>query len=89
MGVDEPALYSYAAPEPAGYSESRVAPAGAYYHPDLHEFILPYEAVRTSPDPRGAILQFAESTYDAAARLGKWPMESLAFHPEELLRKAA
>ena len=38
----------------------------------MHEWILPYEAVRRAPDPAAALLEFAQSTYEAAANLGKW-----------------
>ena len=49
--VDEAAFYAYAYPEPAGYPGQAVQPAAAYYHPQAREFILPYEAVRTAPEP--------------------------------------
>jgi hypothetical protein len=73
----EPAFYAYAVPEPAGLKEASIAPAGAYYHRELGEFILPYEAVRTSDDPDRAILSFVESTYDRAASLGEWDRSAL------------
>src|SRR5262249_32505014 len=38
----EPAFYSYAYPEPSGFAKAPVAPPGAFYSNDLHEFILPY-----------------------------------------------
>ena len=68
----EPAFYAYAVPEPAGLKTARVRPDAAYYHQELGEFVLPYEAVRTSASPDEAIRAFVESTYDAAATLGKW-----------------
>jgi hypothetical protein len=43
----------------------------------LKEFILPYETVRASSDPDKTLLQFAQSTYDAASILGKWDREAL------------
>jgi hypothetical protein len=70
--MPEPAFYAYAYPEPAGYREHRVRPDPTYYHPDLREFVLPYEAVRRAPSPDDAMLQFFESTYEAAAELGAW-----------------
>lgn len=75
--VEEAAFYAYAYPEPSGYSASAVLPAAAYYHPKAREFILPYDAVRTSPDPDGTLLAFLQSTYDAAADLGAWDRGSL------------
>jgi hypothetical protein len=75
--VGEPAFYSYAYPEPAGYAEHAVGPAGAYYHRELREFVLPYEVVRTSPSPDDALLEFAQSTYEAAAEHGGWDRHAL------------
>jgi hypothetical protein len=71
-GLDEPAFYAYAYPEPAGFRAAPVAPAKARFDPTMGEFILPYEAVRTSPTPDQDVLEFLESTYRAAADLGHW-----------------
>jgi hypothetical protein len=68
----EPAFYAYAAPEPAGLKEAPTRPAAAYYHRELGEFILPYDAVRTSSDPEGEIGAFIDSTYQQAATLAQW-----------------
>ena len=68
----EPAFYAYAVPEPDGLKKAPVRPQAAYYHPELNEFILSYEAVRTSISPQEAIEAFVESTYEQAATLGKW-----------------
>jgi hypothetical protein len=68
----EPAFYAYAVPEPAGLKEARVQPDAAYYHRELGEFILPYEAVRTSASPEQALRAFVDSTYQQAATLAKW-----------------
>ena len=73
----EPAFYAYAVPEPPGLKTARVGPAAAYYHQELGEFILPYEAVRTAPSPERAIAEFIDSTYDAAATLAKWDRAGL------------
>jgi hypothetical protein len=75
--VKEPAYYSYASPEPAGFSEYRAGPAAASYRKDLGEFLLPYEAVRTATDPTAAIFDFCQTTYEAAAINAKWPREEL------------
>jgi uncharacterized protein DUF5996 len=75
--VPEPAFYAYAAPEPEGFRENAVRPAAAYYHPELNEFLLPYEAVRTSKDPERDLLAFCQSTYEAAADLGRWDRAAL------------
>jgi hypothetical protein len=73
----EPFFYSYAYPEPPGYSEFRVAPAEASYNSGFGEFVLPYEAMRLSADPDAALLLFLQSTYDAAADCGRWDRASL------------
>jgi hypothetical protein len=75
--VLEPAFYAYAVPEPDGLKSTRVQPDAAFYHPELNEFILPYEAVRTAPSPETAIAAFIGSTYAAAADLGGWPRAAL------------
>jgi len=73
----EPAFYAYAVPEPAGLKEAVVQPSAAYYHRELGEFILPYEAVRTAPDPAAAIGAFVDSTYERAATLARWDRAAL------------
>lgn len=70
--VDEAAFYAYAYPEPPGYAQQPVQPAAADYHSKAREFILPYEAVRTAADPDATLLDFLQSTYEAAASLGRW-----------------
>src|ERR1700743_1393838 len=75
--VKEPSYYSYASPEPAGFSDYQVAPSSASYRKDMGEFLLPYEAVRTSPDPTAALFQFCQPTYEAAAINAKWPRADL------------
>ena len=75
--IKGPAFYSYAAPEPAGFAEQRVRPDAAFYHPQLKEFLLMYDDVRTSDNPKAALLEFLQSTYDAAADLGKWDRKTL------------
>jgi len=77
VGVGEAAFYSYAYPEPEGFREHPVQPAAAYYDAGLGEFILPYEAVRTAPDPDVALLGFLQSTYHAAAECAGWDRASL------------
>ena len=75
--VNEPAFYAYAYPEPAGCPEAGIRPDAAYYHPELREWILPYDAVRTAADPDALLLAFLESTYDVVARLGAWDRSAL------------
>jgi Family of unknown function (DUF5996) len=77
----EPALYAYAVPEPPGLKDSAVRPDAAYYHRDLGEFILPYEAVRKAGDPARTIYAFVESTYARAADLAGWDRAALERRP--------
>jgi Family of unknown function (DUF5996) len=71
------AFYCYAAPEPAGLAEQTVLPAEAFYHPQLHEFLLMYDDVRRAATPRPALLGFLQSTYDAGANLANWDRKEL------------
>jgi hypothetical protein len=71
------AFYSYAYPEPAGFSAAPVKPGAAFYSPDLREFILPYDAVRQSDSPDDTLLEFLQTTYEAAANLAAWDRASL------------
>ncbi|HEY4845743.1 MAG TPA: DUF5996 family protein [Candidatus Dormibacteraeota bacterium] len=68
----EPAFFAYTYPKPAGVEEASIGPKGAGWNPSIGEFILPYESVRQSPDPRLAILEFAESTFQAGASRQRW-----------------
>ena len=72
-----PLFYSYAYPEPQGFASAPVKARDAFYSTVLHEFVLPYEAVRTSSSPDATLLDFLQSTYEAAAGLGKWDRQAL------------
>jgi hypothetical protein len=71
-GADDAAFYSYAYPEPEGFRTAAVRPAGALYEGKLGLFMLPYAAVRSAPDPEAILLEFLQSTYEAAANLARW-----------------
>src|SRR5664279_3409335 len=75
--VDEPTFYAYAYPQPIGYDEQIVRPAAAHYNAKAGEFILPYEAVRAASDPDAVLLEFFQSTYEAAADSARWDRASL------------
>lgn len=75
--IAEPAFYAYASPEPEGLKTVPVEPAAAFYSPDFSEFILPYDAVRTSASPEDTLYQFLRTTYDAAATLAAWDRAAL------------
>jgi hypothetical protein len=72
-----PLFYSYAYPEPPGFSEAKVQPTAASYNAKMREFILPYDAVRTATSPDDVLLDFAQSTYDAASKLAQWDRAAL------------
>jgi len=76
-GLDGPAFYSYTAPEPPGLAKQRVAPASAFYHPDMKEFILKYDDVRSASAPERMLLEFLQSTYEAGATLASWDRAEL------------
>jgi hypothetical protein len=76
-GLGDTAFYSYAAPEPQGFSSAQVRPPAAHYDPNLKEFILMYDDVRRAPSPSAALLDFCESTYEAEATLAHWDRGAL------------
>jgi hypothetical protein len=79
--IDYPAFYSYAYPEPAGFRAAKARPGAAFFSEALGEFILPYDAVRTASNPDGALLDFLQSTYEAAAIAAKWDRAALECTP--------
>ena len=79
----EPAFYAYASPEPSGFqTREDIKPKEAFYNPETKGYILRYEDVRKSDHPDQMILDFCESTYEAAALLGGWDRKNLerGFH---------
>jgi Family of unknown function (DUF5996) len=76
-GVSEPVFYAYAYPEPTGFGRAAIAPAAASYSAAFGEFLLPYEAVRQAAAPDDLLLEFLQSTYQAAADLGRWDRDAL------------
>jgi hypothetical protein len=76
-GPGGPFFYAYAYPTPDGFGEAKVAPAAARFDAALGEFVLDYDAVRGAADPDAALLAFLDSTYEAAANLGKWDRAAL------------
>ncbi len=79
--VDYPAFYSYAYPEPASFRTAKVKPEAAFFSEAVGEFILPYDAVRTAANPDQALLDFLQSTYEAAAISAKWDRDALECAP--------
>jgi hypothetical protein len=75
--ITAPAFYSYAAPQPEGFARQPVRPRQAFYHSQLGEFLLMYDDVRTADSPKDSLLEFLQSTYEAAAILGNWDRKAL------------
>ena len=75
--VPEPAFHAYASPAPDGCPTAKIQPAPGNYNGTMHEWVLPYEAVRAAADPDAAALDFFQSTYEAAASLGGWDRAAL------------
>jgi hypothetical protein len=76
-GLGRPAFYAYAYPEPEGFRDFQVSPPEAFYHPGLGEFVLHYDVVRLADDPDELLLEFLQSTYEAAADLADWDRDLL------------
>lgn len=83
-----PVFYAYAYPEPAGFKTAQVQPDAAAYNHEFGEFMLPYDAVRASPQPDAMLLDFFQSTYEAAADLGKWRRKELEYEGPQPKRAA-
>jgi hypothetical protein len=79
--VDYPAFYSYAYPEPSGFRTAKARPDAAFFSEALGEFILPYDVVRAADDPDKTLLDFLQSTYEAAAISAKWDRDALECPP--------
>lgn len=76
-GLGEAAFYAYAYPAPEGFEDYPIKPEAAYFHADLGEFILPYDVVRNAADPDSVLMDFLQTTYEAAAVLANWDREKL------------
>src|SRR6266436_7871615 len=74
--ITDPAFYSYAAPAPPGFANARALPGTARYDPELSEFVLMYDDVRKASSPSAALLDFCQSSYEAAANLAAWDRKS-------------
>jgi hypothetical protein len=86
--MPEAIFYSYAYPEPLGFAQSKMKPEAASYNSVLKEFVLFYEAVRQAPSPAEMLLDFAQSTYDAASKLGNWDRAALEEYKPDLRSSA-
>jgi hypothetical protein len=80
--IDYPAFYAYAYPTPEGFAAAPVRPEAAFFHQQMGEFILPYDAVRNAPAPDALLLEFLQTTYEAAAIAASWDRAALESGPE-------
>ena len=79
--IQEAAFYAYAIPQPEGFASAAIRPAAAWYSAEVGEFLLRYEDVRTADDPDALLLDFLQSTYEAAANLAGWDRAALEREP--------
>jgi hypothetical protein len=75
--ITTPAFYTYASPQPPGFADAPVRPAATTFNTQLSQFLLMYDNARAAPSPHTAVLDFCQSTYEAAADLGKWDRAAL------------
>jgi hypothetical protein len=73
----DPAFFSFFYPKPEGFERAFLGPKGAFWSPELGEFLLRYEDVRRVSSPDEAILDFFETTYRAGARIANWDLDGL------------
>jgi hypothetical protein len=78
-GMDYAAFYSYAYPAPAQFKDHPIK--HGTFNESLGEFILPYDRVRTASDPDTVLLEFLQSTYEAAAETAHWNRAELERAP--------
>ena len=74
-GFPSAAFFAYGYPKPDGIEDAPIRPAGAAWDAEIGEFVFSYDAMRAAPDPRRALLDFLESTYDACAQRLGWSPE--------------
>lgn len=87
--VDDAAFYAYAAPAPEGYGQEQVRPPDAKFLKDFGEYVLMYEDVRKSDDPRQAIMEFLQTTYETGAKLANWDRAALERPSTHMLKRTA
>jgi hypothetical protein len=75
----EPFFYSYIYPEPEGFRSAAVK--HGRFDETFGEFVLPYEQARSAENPARTLLEFFQSTYDAAADLAHWDRSALEREP--------
>jgi hypothetical protein len=79
--VPAPTYYTYTAPEPPELMTFALRPAGAGWNAAAHLGTVPYDTIRTAPDPDAALLDFLHSGYEAGTRAANWNIAELAHTP--------
>ncbi|MBA3659846.1 MAG: hypothetical protein H0W67_09635 [Gemmatimonadales bacterium] len=85
--LPEPVFYAYAYPEPDGFRSASLRPSAASFNSTLGEFVLPYDAVRQAPDPDAMLLDFLQTSYEAAADRAGWDRDALERTPNPAERR--
>jgi len=68
------AFYAYLHPQPPECALAPIDPRAAAWVEQMGEWMLPYEAVRASEDPRECLMKFLRSAYSIAGSLGGWDL---------------
>jgi uncharacterized protein DUF5996 len=69
---EKAAFYAYAHPAPEGFAEATVSPAAARWDAELGLYVLDWDDVLASPDPRATALEFARSVFRHACLVCGW-----------------
>jgi len=69
---EKAAFYAYAHPAQPGFAESELAPAPGYWNGELGEYVLDWDVVRASTDPRGTVQRFAQAVFQHACEVCGW-----------------
>jgi hypothetical protein len=76
--------YGYIYPQPEQCQSRPVEPKDAVWSETLGEWILPYEAVRTSADPEEALRSFLDSIWLVCCNASGWDRAALSYVPPPL-----
>lgn len=82
-----PFFYGYIFPQPERAAQLPIAPGAASWSDAIKEWVLPYEAVRTSPDPTATLCAFLDSIYGLCISAAGWDRAALSYEaPKRALR---
>jgi hypothetical protein len=66
------AFFAFAHPAPPNFADADLDPDAAHWDPDLGEFVLDWEDIRSAEDPHALGLEFAHSAYGHACDVCAW-----------------